>query len=296
VDDICDCRSIGNGGGAVHRKLSIDQGVVDEPGESIADGVMESPIYLWKELKPHEALKNFIDAYWISSTNNLYIPSPKKIFPDACTEIFANTGNNTLYLNDTIAIKPGRIYFGGILTTPINFSGVANGNFLGVRFKPGGFKTFFRVPLYEVKGQFVEMPSSQLDFVFHEKDEVAKKADLDSYFLRKLDAHAERFHLISNDLYLSNGNVRIEELSRKYDISFRSLERMFNEHAGMSAKELSTFIRFQAVLKRIRDKANKQSFLDLAFEYGYYDHSHLGNDIKKLTGFTPSQLRAYYNR
>lgn len=257
---------------------------------------MESEIYVWRELKPDERLRSFIDAYWISSTNNLYIPSPKKIFPDACTEIIANTGNNTLYLNGSIAIKPGVIYFGGILTTPISFSGVPNGNFLGVRFKPGGFKTFFRIPLNDVNVQFIEMSSSGMDFIFHEKDHHTKKAELDEYFLERLNIHSERFHLISNDLYKTNGNTRIEELSRKYEIGFRALERMFNEHAGMSAKELSTFIRFQAALKRIRDKANKQSFLDLAFECGYYDHSHLTNEVKKLTGFTPSQLRAYYRQ
>ena len=34
----------------------------------------------------------------------------------------------------------------------------------------------------------------------------------------------------------------------------------------------------------------KRSLLDIAFECGFYDHSHLTNEIKKNTGFSPSEL------
>lgn len=256
---------------------------------------MESLIYEWVEIKPHPALKSYIDTYWISSTNSLYIPSPKKIFPDACTEVFANTGSNILYLNNTVPIRPGKIYFGGTLTTPVSFSGVPNGNFLGIRFKPGGFKPFFKVPLYEIKGQFTELPSRDLDFIFREEERTTITDELDNFFLKRLTSSEGRFQHITQELYSAKGNLRIDDLSRKYEISFRSLERLFNVETGISAKELSTIIRFQTALKKLRDKNYKLSFLDLAFECGYYDHAHLTNEFKKLTGFTPSQIRSYYH-
>ena len=31
-------------------------------------------------------------------------------------------------------------------------------------------------------------------------------------------------------------------------------------------------------------------FAQIAFEHGYYDHSHLTNEIKRYTGVTPTQL------
>src|SRR5688572_26347501 len=105
---------------------------------------MDSKIYEWIEYKPHVALRKHIDVYWASSTNSLYIPRSKKIFPDGSNELFANTGSNTLYINDTIAIKPGNIYLGGALTMAASFAGTPNSNFFGIRFKPGGFSTFFK--------------------------------------------------------------------------------------------------------------------------------------------------------
>lgn len=51
---------------------------------------------------------------------------------------------------------------------------------------------------------------------------------------------------------------------------------------------------FQAALKKLKNKSYNESFLDLAYEVGYYDHAHLTNEIKKFTGLTPSQLRSYF--
>jgi len=37
-------------------------------------------------------------------------------------------------------------------------------------------------------------------------------------------------------------------------------------------------------------KPYKESLLAIAFECGYYDHSHLTDEIKRNTGFSPSKL------
>jgi AraC-like DNA-binding protein len=256
---------------------------------------MESKIYEWIEYKPHEALKKYIDIYWVSSTNSLYIPSPKKFFPDGCNELFANTGNNTLYLNETIAVKPGIIYLGGTLTQAVNFSGIPNSNFFGIRFKPGGFRIFFKFPIHEVTGQFTELQITELKFVFDQKDSITTKGRLDSFFLQRLNTTNERFLSIAQDLHLTTGKITVDNLAKRHDIGFRSLERLFKSNVGISPKELSKILRFQAVVKRLKTKTYNESFLDLAFELGYYDHAHLTNEIKRFTGLTPSQLRAYFH-
>lgn len=40
----------------------------------------------------------------------------------------------------------------------------------------------------------------------------------------------------------------------------------------------------------IKNTPYERSLLDIAFECGYYDHSHLTNEIKRITGLTPTQL------
>lgn len=68
----------------------------------------------------------------------------------------------------------------------------------------------------------------------------------------------------------------------------RQLERNFKKHIGLSPKEYSNIIRFQNALSLIKNE--NRSLLDIALECGYYDHSHLVNEIKRNTGFPPSQL------
>ncbi|MCK7560040.1 helix-turn-helix domain-containing protein [Chitinophaga sedimenti] len=70
----------------------------------------------------------------------------------------------------------------------------------------------------------------------------------------------------------------------------RQLERHFNTHIGITPKEYSNIIRFQHALSKIKMQAHKSSLLDIAFECGYYDHAHLTNDLRKNTGYAPSQL------
>jgi AraC-like DNA-binding protein len=255
---------------------------------------MESKIYEWKEYKPHQALIKYIDVYWASSTNSLYIPSPKKIFPDGSNELFANTGNNTLYLNGTIALKPGIIYLGGTLTEAANFSGIPNSNFYGIRFKPGGFNAFFKFPLHEITGQFIELQIKDLNFIFNCENPLTTRTELDTFFLQRLSATNEKFFSIAHDLHLTSGDITVDDLSKRHEIGFRSLERLFKSNVGISPKELAKIIRFQAALKRLKSKTFDESFLNLAFELGYYDHAHLAKELKRLTGLTPSQLRSYF--
>jgi AraC-like DNA-binding protein len=256
---------------------------------------MPSKIYEWIEYKPHEALKKYIDIYWMSATNSLYLPSPKKIFPDGSNELFANTGNNILYFNETIAIKPGVIYLGGTLTKAVNFSGIPNSNFYGIRFKPGGFSTFFKFPLHEVTGHFIELPLKELKFIFNCENPLTTRAALDTFFLQRSSTASERFLSIAQDLTFTSGAVTMDMLSKRHGIGFRSLERLFQSNVGISPKELARIVRFQAVLKQLKNKSYNESFLDLACDLGFHDHAHLANEIKRFSGLTPTQLRSYFN-
>ncbi|WLD25209.1 AraC family transcriptional regulator [Flavobacterium dauae] len=49
-------------------------------------------------------------------------------------------------------------------------------------------------------------------------------------------------------------------------------------------------MRFQNALNIIKNSDKNRNFSDIAFECGYYDHSHLTNEIKQNTGLSPSQL------
>jgi AraC-like DNA-binding protein len=254
---------------------------------------MESKNCEWIEYNPDRALDKYIDAYWTTSTNSVHTPGPKIIYPDGCSELVVNLGKNTLYLNDTVAIKPGVIYLGGTQRGPINFTSMPDSKFYGIRFKPGGFSTFFEMPLFEATGQFIELSSKELTFILNCENPLVTTALANVFFLQRLSLKSDRFISIAEDLYLTNGSITIDDLAKRHAIGFRSLERLFKNMVGLAPKELSKIIRFQSVLNRLKDKDFDDNFLRLAFEMGFYDQSHFTKEIKSFTGQTPSQLRSF---
>lgn len=95
---------------------------------------------------------------------------------------------------------------------------------------------------------------------------------------------------VIQDIHSTNGQISIDELSKRNFKTVRQLERNFKKLVGLSPKEYSNIIRFQNALNIIKNSDENRSFLDIAFECGYYDHSHLTNEIKRYTGLSPSQL------
>nr|WP_291142910.1 AraC family transcriptional regulator [Flavobacterium sp. UBA7680] len=49
-------------------------------------------------------------------------------------------------------------------------------------------------------------------------------------------------------------------------------------------------VRFQNTLNVIKNADQNRNLFDISFECGFYDHSHLTNNIKKYSGLTPSEL------
>jgi AraC-like DNA-binding protein len=255
---------------------------------------MESKIYEWIEFKPDMTLSKYIETYWVSTTNSLCVPAPQKIFPDGCSELLVNTGGNTLYLDNT-AIKPGIVYLAGTHRGVINFTSMPNSSFFGITFKPGGFSSFFKIPLYEVAGQFTDVGIKELAFISNCEDRQLTISMVNAFFMKRLSQAGERCLSITGDLYLTKGAISIDDLSKRHNIELRSLERLFKNNVGVTPKELSKIIRFQSVLKRLKDKNFDGNLLPLALEMGYYDHSHFTNEIKEFSELTPSQLRLFFN-
>ena len=57
-----------------------------------------------------------------------------------------------------------------------------------------------------------------------------------------------------------------------------------------SSKFYSGEVRYQTTFREIKNNTSQKSLLQIAFECGYYDHSHLTNEMKRYTGVAPAQL------
>lgn len=247
---------------------------------------------------PAKGLEEYIVAYWVRKTGPATKPSGRRVYADGCSDLIFNAGNSTVFFNpraraeEMIPLHPGRLYLGGTMTAYGVVHSEPGSILSGIRFKPGGFYTFFGIPMEPAVDAVIPFHDDALMGLM--KYEEGLPDCLNSWFARRpiVGDKKHNFALLSKIAYRSRGQASVETLAAEAHVSNRTLERIFKENVGIPPKEFLRIIRFQEVLRQLRQA--EESLLRIAFELGYYDHAHLTNEFKKYAGILPSELSHFY--
>ena len=232
---------------------------------------------------------NYTDAYWTIETYAVCGPATtQRILPDGCMDIIFNKGNDIFRPDQQVALRSAETYLVGTMTT---FSETMHGSdqsLLGIRFKPGGFCAFFPLDLHEITDLSTNFRSDDLRGIVYGSQDLLK--DLNLYFLQRLPADVLATTAVLSDIQNSKGQIRVAELLRNHAMSERKMERLFKREVGLSIKGMIRLTRFIHTLDAIRSAGPERSLSTIAYTHGYYDQAHLCAEVKKYSGFTPSQL------
>ena len=88
-------------------------------------------------------------------------------------------------------------------------------------------------------------------------------------------------------IFSRNGVVKVKNLTNKFHISRRWLEKQFAEQVGISPKQMARLIRFNALLLSV-EMTPSVSWSEMIDKFGYYDQSHLNKDFHEFTGLSPT--------
>lgn len=242
----------------------------------------------YKKIKPHKELDPYIHFYW--ELKGKEVESQwERVFPDGCAGIIFNLGDSCLTDNGSTKLEFGKTYVVGAMNS-FKDSFIDNGTHLiGVCLKPATFANFYSYTSQtELTNNTVEFEKAN-SFSF---DKVLENPFnyFDHFYSGRLKTKSNRLQPVINDIHAANGQISIYELSKRNCTTVRQLERIFKKLVGLSPKEYSNIIRFQKALSFIKQTNQNRSLLDIAFDCGYYDHSHLANEIKRNTGLPPSLL------
>jgi AraC-like DNA-binding protein len=92
------------------------------------------------------------------------------------------------------------------------------------------------------------------------------------------------FELHSNEML----NQSLSTISKKLDISTRSMQRLFRKYVGISLSLYRRIIIFNSALEELHH--NKSSSLtELALDFNYSDQAHFTRTFKEFTGITPRE-------
>jgi AraC-like DNA-binding protein len=109
---------------------------------------------------------------------------------------------------------------------------------------------------------------------------------LESMFVQ---AKVESFIPQVTNLLYTTDEISVKEIADSIGRSQQHIARVFNKYTGVNPKKLQRIFRFQKVLKTLGSVKN-ELLTSTAHHNNYFDQPHFNNEIRSLSGYTPSQI------
>ncbi|MGH9823197.1 MAG: AraC family transcriptional regulator [Blastocatellia bacterium] len=182
-----------------------------------------------------------------------------------------------------------------------------NGRVFGVKFKPGGFFPFYRLPVSrltskaiapeEVFGSEVTALREKIDRIEVENAEnqdsrFPRMVELASTFLRKhlpqIDPNVREVNRIIDCIVADREITRVDHLIERLNLNKRGLQRLFSQYVGVSPKWVIQRYRLHEAIEQLAD-GRGVDWAKLALDLGYFDQAHFIKDFKTFVGKSPAE-------
>jgi AraC-like DNA-binding protein len=249
---------------------------------------------------PHPALQSFIKEFWY-----LYFPKTQPIrrsnTPTPEQAIYFYPKNPPIAISnegEIVQSPPDNIIYGQSIS---RIDMIVPDNYLMFKiiFQPGGFYRLFGIPLTLFTDSFDEgtsvlgSPMKELrEQILNAKSFEEMVMYSEAFLIKKARSH--KFDKLPIDAVMqqmsrANGNFSLDKMADDACLSNRQFQRKFLERTGVTPKLYSRIVRFNQVMK-IRNQNTKDSWLKIAYDYGYFDQNHLLRDFKMFTGQVPTNF------
>ena len=261
----------------------------------------ESPAYrqTYFEAEPCDELKPYIRCFWGTMKPCKNDGKSKNtdvlVIPDTCMDIMFNVNHSKSTVESGFCAINERAFLSSDDTFPDTASAFA------VRFYPWGAALFADEAFNGSKNQYFDLKvhfeyiKQELEPLLLEADSLCDRVKIAEKILIKHKNQKRQNDYVMNAIYhmiISRGTARISDICSYASISHKQLERLFNEHIGISPKGLESLIRYQMLWKDIL-KDDNFNVLDAVEKYGYFDQAHLINDFKKHHLMTPEKAKKF---
>lgn len=236
--------------------------------------------------KPCPQLEPFLHFYW-ELKGNQGLEQWERVLPDGCPGVLMNLGGPCLTDNGSVRLAFGKTYVVGAMTSYKDSLIEGDTHLVGACFKPGNFGNFYLfADQNELTNATVELDRSRSFRI--DKATGDPFTYFDHYYSERLKTRHNPLQPVLDDIHAAKGQIGIYELSKRHFTTVRQLQRAFRKQLGHSPKEYGNIIRFRYALSLIANR--DRSLSDIAWECGYYDPAHLSNEIRRMSGLSPSML------
>jgi AraC-like DNA-binding protein len=252
----------------------------------------------YRAYRPGPPLADFVEYLW--TLRDVPAHSTERIVPSGTLELVVNLHEDALRIYDPDD-RGWRRYSGAVVSGAYRRFFVIDArdhaSIVGVHFRPGGAWAFLGVPPGELADRHIDLVMLWGRSAVELRERMCAAA-----------SSAERFALLERALrsrlvdyrpghpavpfalgQLARPGVTVGEVAADVQLSRRRFIQVFTTEVGMTPKRLSRVLRFQRVSELAR-RIEAPDWARLARTCGYFDQSHLINDVTEFTGASPRQL------
>ncbi|MFL6141906.1 MAG: DUF6597 domain-containing transcriptional factor [Labedaea sp.] len=172
------------------------------------------------------------------------------------------------------------------------------GQVFGVKFRPGAFRPFCSEPMMKLTDQarpLATLWGADAERFAADLDRAAGLPELVAVAERHLRAHWPEpdpevavVGRIVNALLYDRGVTRVSDVSTRFGIPPRTLQRLFERYVGVSPKWVLRRYRVHEAAARLAAGGPTATWAEVAAELGYFDQSHFIRDFTMAVGLTPA--------
>lgn len=238
---------------------------------------------------PAPSLRPFVGCFWSITTTTA---TRLRTLPDACSTLCVEGANS----------KGPKCFLIGPQLTPSERTPGAGQVFFGVRLRPGVAFLLTRRAVHEVTDRRVALADIMPDDVARMERQIAALVRteeqlniLEEFLLLRLNCVQidSRVDDALQQIERCGGELRVSQLARDCQVSSRHLDRLLRTWVGLSPKRMARIVRFQVLLQRI-ETSRAGGTAPLAAELGYYDQSHLANEVAKFTAESSWRIARHF--
>jgi AraC-like DNA-binding protein len=247
---------------------------------------------------PGPALSRFVEYFW--ALHDIPVDATGRLVPSGTLDLVVNLHEDVMRIDDPYS-GVGHRYSGvvaaGAYRRYIETSNHAEASLIGVHFRPGGALPFMGVPLGELADRHVDLellwgrPATVLRERLCEATTSTERFGIvESALLSRLSDHVPGHPALPYALeQLARPGCTVREVAASVELSRRRFIQVFTSEVGMTPKRLSRVLRFQRASELAR-RSEAPDWGQVALACGYFDQSHLINEIGEFAGTTPVGL------
>jgi AraC-like DNA-binding protein len=248
---------------------------------------------------PGPPLARFIAYFW--ELQDVPVHATGRLVPSGTLDLVVNLHEDVIRIDDPhsgVCHRYSGVVAAGAYGRYIVSHNRAHASVVGVHFRPGGALPFLSVPPGELADRHVD-----LEMLWGRAAAVELRERLCA-----ATTSTERFTILGSALrshmpdhvpghravpfaleQLARPGSTVAGVAASVELSRRRFTQVFTSEVGMAPKQLSRVFRFQRASELAR-RAQAPDWGQLALACGYFDQSHLINDVREFSGTTPVGL------